>query len=492
MKRNILRHLALAGLTLVVASCDSFLDEQPRGQAIAETIDQFDGLFNDSQFMNMDMEDYTYWLNDDLLLDEACVNQLTDAFSSSNFDAESISRAYRLQRDIYKPTDNCLVWEQCYRNVYTYNVIANGVMDCTGGTQAEKENIQAEARVSRAWMHFLLAQVFVRPWNADIADTELAIPIVTEADTNVKTYERATMRELYDFITTEMEEAVPMLEDRPDHNMRVYMTTGYALMGKMYWMMGEYEKALAPLRTAYERSKNETNFYFQDYNKLMEKYGYDELTADELSQEQNNGPDYMLGYTYSNPEMYWVKQNPCFNSSRFWLYGLVTWYLKPEVYALFDEHDLRRNLIPTKFSSGEPTPYPVGCIRDGVSPNYGVSLPEIYLALAECEARAGSEDNARKVLQEFRVMRVRTGYEDVPATVQTRDDLIRFCWDEQHREFLGGANRYYTLRRLWNDPLFQQEKPITHSDGTQTYTFEEDNLYLELPEGVLKWNENWR
>lgn len=483
---------ASLGLLLLAAGCDSFLDEQPRGYAIPETTDNYNGMFNTIQFMNMNMEDYTLWLNDDILFDQTCIDGLTDAFSYSSFDPESLLRAFRYERDIYKPTENCHVWEMCYQNCYSFNVIANGVMSSTGGTQAEKEALQAEARVSRAWMHFILAQIFARPWNPDIADTELTIPIVTEANTSVKEFDRATMRELYDFITTEMEEAVPLLEDRPDHNMRVYMTTGHALLGKMYWMMGEYEKALAPLRTAYERSKSETNFHLQDYNVLMEKYGYRELTADELNGEQLATADALLSYTYSNPEVLWVKQNPCYSPYRFWSYGLVTYYIKPEVYALFGEHDLRRCLIPTKYPSGGPTPYPVGCIRDGLSPNYGVDLSEVYLALAECEARAGSEDDARRVLTEFRSKRVRTGYEEIPATVQTRDDLVRFCLEEQHREFMGRMQRYYNMRRLWNDPLFQQEKPITHSDGTSTYTMQEDNLYLELPEGVLKWNENWR
>lgn len=480
-------------LLLLATGCDSFLDEQPRGYALPETTDNYNGMFNTNNFMNLSMEDYTYFFSDDMQLDQSCIDGLTDAFGYSSLDPESVLKAFQYSQDIYKTTANCKAWEMCYKNVYTFNVIVNGVMSSTGGTQAEKEAIRAEARISRAWMHFILAQIFAKPWNPDIADTELTIPIVTEANTNVNTFERATMRELYDFITTEMEESCPLLEDRPDHNMRVYMTTGYALLGKLYWMMGEYEKALEPLRTAYQRLQNEPDFHLMDYNVLMAKYDYRELTATELSNEQMVGDDdFLLAYTYAYPEVLWVKQNPCFSPNRFWSYGLVTWYLNPEVYALFGEHDLRRNLIPTKFPDGEPTPYPVGCIRDGLAPNYGVEMAEVYLALAECEARVGSEADARKVLTEFRAKRIRTGYEEIPSTVQTRDDLVRFCLEEQRREFVGRVHRYYNIRRLWNDPLFQDQKPISHSDGTNTYTMSEENLYLQLPEGVLKWNENWR
>lgn len=493
MKRNMLMHFVLVGGMLISAfSCDSFLDEQPRGYAIAETTNDYNSMFNAQPLMNMACEDYTHWLNDDIQFSEEYVNSINDLFSYTNFDPESILQAFHYERDIYKPTANCLIWEVCYRNIYTFNVIANNVMSSSGGSLAEKEALRAEARISRAWMHFILSQMFSRPWNSDIANTELTIPIVTDADTNVEAYERATMREFYDFITTEMEESCPLLEDRPAHNMRVYIGTGYALLGKMYWMLGEYEKALEPLRTAYNRFKNETNIYLRDFNELMAKYSYRELTASELSSEQMVSAECLLPYTYADPEIIWVKQNVCFSPYRFWNAGLVSWYLTSEVYALFDENDLRRNLIPTKLPSGEPTPYPVGCIRDGQAPNYGVSLPEVYLALAECEARIGSEGNARSVLTEFRSKRVRAGYESIPENIQTRDDLVRYCWEEQRREFVGRMHRYYNLRRLWNDPLFQREKPIVHSDGTSTYTLQEENLYLQLPEGVLKWNENWR
>lgn len=484
--------LVLTLIFLSFTSCDSFLDEQPRGYAIPETTDSYNGMFNTTAFMNLSMADYTYFLNDDMLLDSKCIDLLDNNFGIFGFYPESILRAFKYEPNVYRSTENCTAWEMCYKNIYTFNVIANGVMQSSGGTEAEKAALRAEARISRAWMHFILAQMFSKPYSKDIADTELTIPIVKEANTNVSSYKRATMKELYDFIITEMEESCPLLEDRKDHNMRIYMTTGYALLGKMYWMIGEYEKALTPLRAAYERAQNETDFYIRDFNELMEKYGNRELTSTEIRSEQKSG-NCLLPYTYDDPEILWVKQNSySLGPSRFCSNNTITYYLKPECYDLFSEYDLRRNLIPTKLTSGELTPYPVGCIRDGLAANYGVSLPEVYLALAECEARAGSEANARKVLTEFRSKRILSGHENIPESVQTKEELIKFCLYEQRCEFMGRVHRYYNLRRLWNDPLFQSKKPITHSDGTANYTMQEKNLYMEIPESILKWNENWR
>ena len=473
-------------------SCDSFLDDQPRGNAIAEKTDEYDGMFNTTFFMNMSMTDYTHWLNDDILLTQDCITNFPTTLGYY-FNVNSVERAFRYEKSIYEVSENCTAWEKCYKNVYTYNVIANEVMNSSGGTEAEKKALQAEARISRAWMHFVLAQIFSKPYNSSYAETELTIPIVKEANSTQEEFSRATMKELYDFISTEMEESCPDLEDRNMHNMRVYKTTGYALLGKMYWMIGEYQKAIEPLTIAYERAlQDNSKIFLQNFDNLQTKYGYRELTLSELRSEERTTSGYMLPYTYGDPEILWVKQNVSFSSLLYlYYYGLPTYYLKPSSYDLFDENDLRRNLILTKDDTGTPYPYPIGCIRDK-SVNYGVDLAEIYLALAECEARAGSETKARTILEEFRTYRMRAGYEGIPTSVNTKDELIKFCVNEERREFMGKKHRYYNLRRLWNDPLFQDEKPISHSDGKNTYTMTEGDLYLQLPEGVLKWNESWR
>ncbi len=487
--KNIYNILFVSALALTTASCDSFLDDQPRGKAIAETTDQYDGMFQTTEFMNMSMTDYTMWLSDDIYLTSDCIDRLNSTFYSCK--PSSILHAFHYEKDVYETTENCTAWESCYKKIYTFNAIANGVMDSQDGTEAEKKALRAEARISRAWMHFCLAQMFSKPYSEENLD-ELTIPIVTEANSMATDFKRATMGELYQFITTEMEESCPDLPEKKEHNMRVYKATGYALLGKFYWLTGQYQKAIEPLRIAYERMKNDKqDIYMRDFNTLEEKYGYTELAPLQMFSENASG-NCLLPYTWGNPEMLWVKQNTGAMGVFYWgYYGMICYYLNPETYNLFDEYDLRRNLIPTKDANGNPTVMPIGGMRDQTA-NYGVELPEIYLALAECEAREGSQDNARQLLEEFRSYRVLHGHEAVPADVQTKDQLIRFCLDEEHREFLGRVQRVWDLRRLWNDPIFQREKPIKHSDGTTDYTMTEDDLYLQLPESVLKWNESWR
>lgn len=470
-------------------SCEDFLDDQPRGYAIAQTTGEFEGMFNTSDLMHFGTVDYTLWMNDDRQLDETMDAALSRWYSNP----QSIHRAYVYDKDVYDPEENCKAWINSYKNIYTYNSIINGVMQSTGGSEAEKKAIQAEARVGRAWMHFLVAQMFSRPYKASYADTELTVPIVTEARASETNFTRATMKDFYAWLTQELEEACPDLPDNTDINVRIYKTTGYAIMGRVLWSIGQYDKALTALRIAYERLPQETHMHLIDYNVFQESTGYQPLQKMAFTSAHASSSNCMIPWASESPEILLVKQADSGMSVQvtYWGYlGNELFGLNPKYMGLYDEHDLRLNLIPTKDDAGNPLALPVGGLRDGVL-NFGVELADVYLALAECEARVGSEASARKILAEFRSKRVRTGYEEVPASIATKEQLIQFCLDEQHREFMGKTQRWSCIRRLWDDPLFQKEKPLQHKLGDQTFNLDEDKLYLQIPASVLKWNSSW-
>jgi len=485
LRRTICKTCVAMLSILLFTSCDNFLDEAPRGKAIAQSVDEYNGMFNTTGFMNISLESQYYQLfkSDELIFTPECY----DAINYMTTYPTSVINALQYKTKIYRDDEDATAWETLYKNIYTYNVIVNGVLDATG-SEDEKRHVWAEAKVSRAYMHFLLAQWFGMPYDESYADTELTVPIVKKADTNVSSYSRATMRELYDWVFSEMEEACPHLEDRTEHRMRVYKTTGYGLMGKVYFLTGQYDKALTALRIAYsELPKSASTTYLYDYNELQANYGYREITARELLMGQSE----LIPYLFKSSSVLWCKQ--CVNMFYYYFtYGnRAIFYLKPEFYDLFDDNDLRRNLICTADGSGNATPYAYPGYK-AAKINLGLNLEEVYLMLAECEARVGSEETAREVLTDFRKYRMRTGCESIPDSVQTKNDLIRFCVDELNREFVATGYRWYTLRRLWNDPLFQDMKPVTHYDGESTYTLEDAALKTDIPETVLKWNESWR
>lgn len=479
--KHITTYLAAALAALTLSSCDDFLDEAPRGNAIASTVEDYDMMFNGSQIMNLLLFEqyYTYWKNDELIFTPDCYNTIAQACSYPT----SVEAAIEYRDKVYRDDENSLEWEKLYNQIYVFNSIAGGVMEATGDETAKRQ-LLAEARVSRAYMHFLLAQWYAMPYDKATAATETAIPIVTEANTNAAEYPLVSVEELYSWVTREMEEAVPELKEREEHSMRCYKATGYALLGKVYFFMGEYAKALEPLRSAYRLLQGDANVHLTDYREKMAPYGYSELPMMTAMS--------FVPFVYKDPETLYCKFNPTMRNYYLPYYNMApTDYLRPDIYALFSDHDLRRNLISTKNTLSQPLPYPYAGTL-GAHTNLGCSVPEVWLMLAECEARAGDEGEARRLLTDFRRYRMQEGYEAVPSGVTTRDELTRFAVDEQTREFVGTGYRFYNVRRLWRDPLFQDWKPITHTVGDKTFTLSETQLKLDFPETLLNWNKTWR
>lgn len=479
MKKYLLYILPVVLCELTLSGCNDFLDEQPRGMAIAEDVSVFDGMFNTADLMNMNVSlYYPYALSDEIIWteSESDVQLMASTYGNTMFNA------YQYKDKIYNDNQKCEMWESCYNKIYAYNVIANGVPDASGSDK-EKQYLEAEARASRAFMHFLLAQWFAMPYEEATAASELAVPIVTEANTQVFDYQRATVKELYEWVVSELEYAAPRLEDREEHKMRVYQPTGYALLGKVYFFMHQYDKAREALRKAYDMLQESETVYLTDQNEVQEEFEYMEIDPMTLSD--------IIPYTFNNNEVLWCKQNPSSGSFYFAYYGMQTGLIQDKFFDMYEEGDLRRNMINTYDADGYPLDHPTACIV-GSFPCLGITLPEVILMLAECEARVGSAQSARDILTAFRTTRMLAGYENIPEDVTSKNDLIRYCVDEQTREFIGTGYRWYNIRRLWSDPIFQDWKPICHEYEGEVFTLQEAQLKQEIPESIMRWNNSWR
>lgn len=480
MKLHISRYIIILA-TLILCGCNDFLDEAPRGNAIASKTEDYDKLFNDAQGFNMLLSEqyYALWKSDDLIFNDDCMNTIAMAGGFPT----SVQAAIEFKDKVYRDDESTNEWQYCTKSIYKFNVIIEEVLNSDGDETLKKE-LYAEARIMRAYMHFLLAQWYAMPYNEQTADTEFAIPIIKAADTQIMKYDRVSVRELYNWIISEMEESVNDLKDRQEHRMRCYRPTGHALLGKVYFFMGKYDKALPHLQSAFESLKNDKNVYLTDHVAKQSVYGYSEIPVMDVIS--------YVPYTYRDNEALYCIFSVSMRNYYMPYYGTApTDYLKPEVYALYSADDLRRNIIITKDAMGNPLPYPtatfIGCMT-----NIGCSLPELYIMLAETEARVGSLAESRNVIEALRETRFRNGKGKIDSSIDTRDKMIKLCIDEFSREFAGTGYRFYTVRRLWDDPVFQEQKPITHNVGNTVYTLTKSSLKTIFPETVLQWNESWR
>ena len=167
MKKRMITTYSL--ITLVIGSllsgCSDFLDLKPKGKEIPTKFEHYSGLLNNTMFSNLTVSSeplYMVYMGDELI---------ADASSFASLDRVALG-AFKYEADIFNIEDHAAEWNAAYQQIYSYNVIANGVMDAEDGTYEEKLKIQAEARVGRAYMHFLLAQYFSKPYNEATASSD--------------------------------------------------------------------------------------------------------------------------------------------------------------------------------------------------------------------------------------------------------------------------------------------------------------------------------
>ena len=473
-----------------IAGCSDFLDLKPKGKEVPTKLEHYNGLFNNTLLINLAFSEQRpdgsispgtepllmIYMGDELI---------ADASSFASMDRTALA-AYKFEADIFNEDDVSAEWNAPYQQIYTYNVIVNGVMDADDGTREEKQRFQAEARVGRAYMHFLLAQFFGKPYNESTASQDLCVPIVTKATSADRNFKRATVEEVYRFIITELEEACPQLDEQTKHKLRIYRAAGYYMLGKVYFSMGNYGKALTALKESLKATENSTvPLGLFDYNTSLAEWGYNPIMANMWGLMGS----YPSNFDLNNQENICTKQYNIM-TIMFAIYP-PTVYVKPEYMALFGESDLRLAFFNTKDYTGT-TLWPYSRRIQRITYSLGGDMPDLYLMLAECKARLDDLSGAREDLLALREKRIAGADAAIPAEVDSKDKLIRYIVEERKREFMMSGMRWFDIRRLWNDPLFQEDKQnYTHTDGQNIYTLTEDRLVFRIPPKVLSFSTDW-
>ena len=459
------KYLIIPVLALALSACTDYLNVKPRGYDVASRIDHYEGLLygTDRSLMNisfpyMSMECYT---------DE---DGYANAYSQvGNY----VCNGYKWNPDAYREDEICGEWNSFTTLLYNYNVVISEVMDAQDGTEEEKRAILSEARMLRAWCTYMMSSFFGE------------VPIVKAASTQDNHFELSSVEEINAFVLKEMEESVAYLKDEPEHYLRIFRPTGYGLYGKVLFMLGRYDEAAVQLRKCLEMIENQPDVYLLDYPGMM---------------DANGDIDYLVRADVNNERLFYVAAMP-----RLWdsvyaaMYNLLMFGVRNDLLERFfpDRKDCRLAFHSSvssgvsaykKYSSRET----YAANMSNIVTNVGLDLSEIYTMQAECLARQGDTRGAAALLLELRTARMDEGHAAIPANVVSADDYVRFAFDERMREQFGFGTSWFDMRRLWNDPLFQDLKSLyVHTVGGDRYTFTADALYLHYPPTVLAWHPEY-
>lgn len=467
MKQHIRYIILLAGISLLT-SCQGFLGNIPKGYQIPSSVEEYDLLLNDEQLVFLGCK----YL--DIMTDEMHV----PATLPDNYIQISLQNMIPAWRNMYlfgdqffSETEIDIVYEDAYKRIFTYNAIIEGLKSADG-SESEKDRVRAEAQVGRALEYLILVNVYSPGYDPAKAKTTPAIPLILSDDISIRRPPLATQEEIYGQIYADIESAIPHLTQTPKTNAyRVSKPAAHAILAKAAFQKKEYTTALK-----YARLALEGNDALLDMTPLT-------LDINEWATgARNNYPAALL-----NPESIFIRHMPLLTGLN--EYILVGHHI-PKLYDT--EHDMRYTLFVTTAPSGDPEACPPGELvwNPAVEFNVGMSTPDMYLIVAECEARIGDKAKAVEILNKLRDNRIK---ENKPLSIADQKDLIGEVIAERQREFLfRGFFRYLDLKRLSTDPDFAVT--ITHygADGSPIVSGPSSPKYLyhPLPEKVLTFRNN--
>ena len=225
----------LFALVLLIG-CDSFLDEAPDNRQEISTIEDAAELvvlaYSEGSYIFLE------WLTDNVTKPKG--NRIFD-WHIENFKYETVES--HTQQDT--PS---FFWENSYAAISQ----ANQALDLLKSLD-EKENperfraAKGEALITRAYNHFMLANVFCLHYS-DENKSSLGIPYITAPETSLYVeYERGTLEETYTKIKDDLEAALPLISDDHYSGSKKYhfnKKAAYAFASRFYLFSGDYENCI--------------------------------------------------------------------------------------------------------------------------------------------------------------------------------------------------------------------------------------------------------
>lgn len=440
----------------VLSACDRFLDLKPKGIVIPENFEDYEKLINYAQLLKSS-DSYPVWLTDDPYLpDEGdpSYSGLTDV---------SVMNLYTFQSQVFGDAETDGLWEYAYNRIYYYNVIIDDIMSVTDAADADKRSLRAEALVGRAFEYLTLVNAYAKHYDKATAATDPGVPLMLDKQINKSNLKRASVQEVYDRIVQDLDTAALYLPDRPAGTAyRASKPVGLGMLARMYLYMGDYAKALD----------------YAERSLALNSFVLDLSPYSVVDPEKSIGRIDYPRDCKDNPENIYIRLAP-------WVYGFsASAFGSQDLMALFSDDDMRKNLFFTKYFYG--VTYDDYLWAPYVYANMAMSVPEMLLIAAECEARVGSKENAMSYLNRLMEKRIRNF---TPCTATSNDDALVQVLNERRREFcMLGCVRLIDLKRLNREPRFA--KTITRVVEGRTYTLEPNSpkYILPIPPSVLVFN----
>ena len=447
---KITKYILIVISILALNACNDFLDITPKGKAVIETAEDYNGLietlwpsYNPSNFSYLPVEQVHY-------ITTEVLDYKYPAISANFLWDESFDRA--------KYNQNDPLYNECYKRIAKFNILIECI-DESEGEEALKVKAKAQARILRAYNYFFLVNTYAKAYNPATAATDRAI--VLRDEFNMEDLPgQSTVQEVYDFIQADIETSLPNLTDKRENIYRPGKAFGYAFKAKVHLYKGELDEALAAAKEAMNYDAQLWNF--EEYIPNMFNPMY--MVPLDL-------PECLL-HGYGSGSMTTMQ------------------HIAPEVSALFNQMDLRKTAFLTMFPAHPLAPAGTTCFYTWNSIIWncsGMRYSEVYLIIAECYARLGNIQEAVNTINELRKYRFYSK-SVVKVSASTPEEARQIVIDERRIELILTANTFFDMKRYTVIPEYR--KTLTKTYEGKEYTLDPDSHLYVMPFSIEALESN--
>ena len=472
---------AITLVSLLLAGCTSFLERTSQNQIVPTTVDHYKEVLQGSNGYFLYATTYGVFVQ--MMTDDVEYTDLSDRVDVENpVESTNLSvyrKVYQWADEIEDDED---FTDRLYGYLYSQALVANTVLDAVDsaeGTDSEKAIVRGQAYFHRAFAYLCLANLYAKPYN-EASEDDPCVPVKLTPTPGTDTYPRATMKEVWSLIRSDIDEGIANLDGADIPNIyEISVKALYTLAVRAALYMEDFDAVIS-----YGEKLLEIN------SKLFDITGI--TTSVNHSLATPGGSDVMNLISSANPEILWLY------GKNVWLKNIlggladnhIYYYaISDELLSTYDEDllpgekDMRKTYYfyePKIFKGIASQWYSYNLFKydaeDGYHRCQAFRTSEIYLSLAEAWARKASPNysKALEYLNKVRSHRI-SGYSSRSLSdVGGAEGIVAYIWKERRRELCGEEfHRWFDLRR-------EGEPEILHSwkDG-KTYRLEKgDEAYI--------------